>query len=106
MVKKRNSFEDTFVSIPVNTNQNNPNIIFRDMFNSFNLFILNLFLVAKEQSIFLCLFSCVVSFLLAWVVNSSLYFLFVAVFLFSLFHILNEAKLLLIKKDFDENGIF
>jgi hypothetical protein len=62
--------------------------------------------VAKQQLLFLCIFSCLMLFALSWLVSSNFYLLFVPACILSAMYILSERKAYLIKKDFDENGIF
>ncbi|MFA5931138.1 MAG: hypothetical protein WC821_02400 [archaeon] len=106
MVKRKKEMEVKFISIQRTSNENIFTDYFKSMYFSFENILLNLFEAVKRESIFLCAFSCSVLFLLAWVVSAIYYVLFIPVLIFSIIHLANEHKLFLIKKDFDENGIF
>lgn len=106
MVKRKKEMEIKFISIQTANNENIFANYFKSMYSSFGNMLQNLFEAVKRESIFLCAFSCMVLFLLAWVVSAVYYVAFFPVLVFSLIHLANEHKLFLIKKDFDENGIF
>ena len=105
MVKKKKN-ENIYTTIPVQGNNNIATNLFEPLYLASENFLLDSFEVVKQQSIFLCIFSSMVLFLLSWIANPLLYFLFVPVAGFSIIHLFNEYKFHLIKKDFEENGIF
>lgn len=105
MVKKKRN-EEICVVLPVQENNNFSANLFEPLYSGSEKFLLGLFEVVKRESIFLCIFSSLVLFLLAWIANPALYLLFVPVSIFSIAHIFNEYKFYLLKKDFEENGIF
>jgi hypothetical protein len=86
---------------------NNKSLAFFELFYlSFVNFVKDTIFIAKKQSLFLGVFSCSALFLLAWIMDKIFYVPFVLALLVFVSIIWRQQKLLLIKKDFEENGIF
>ena len=102
---KKKFFSELYASIPENANRTNSIIVFLDLFN-LNNFIKDLFCLVDAHKLLLCILSCLAFFYL--VITASLFFAlpFLLVVFFAIKVFDEEFRLYIIRKDFEENGIF
>ena len=106
MVRKKKVDSNYFVSVSENKNEFMFGKFFATFFQELFAELTTFVEAVKVQSVLLCFFSSLALFLLAWLLNPVIYLVFFPVFLFSIFHSVAEYKWYVLRKDFDENGIF